>query len=126
MKRRKRIRVEEEVRIHWREDGKDMERIETQVRYIKPPEIPVPPRKLAFSPVPMALWKLNLRAFVKKSQWNNLREAIITARMPKCETCGVIEDEALHAHEEWVYDTNGMPAIAHLAGIRSLSKVSPD
>lgn len=118
MKRRKRIRVEEEVRIRWHEDGQDKERFETQVRYVKPPIIPsVPPRKLQFSMVPVALWKRNLRAFIKKSQWDNLREAIITIRMAKCEVCGVIEDEGLHAHEEWLYDTDGVPGIARLVGI---------
>lgn len=119
MKRRKRIREEYEVKLRYRENGVDKERIEKRVRYIHPPRVPAPPpRKLNFSTVPGPLWKLNLRAFIKKSQWDNLREAIIHARTPRCEVCGQYQrDGSMHAHEEWFYDTDGIPAIAYLTGI---------
>jgi hypothetical protein len=118
MKRRKRIRVEEEVLIRWHENGQDIQRREIRVRYVKPPTIPeVPDRKLHFSLVPCPLWKLNLRAFIKKAQWDNLREHIIDIRGPRCETCGAKEYDGLHAHEEWHYDTDGVPGLAHLMGI---------
>ena len=113
-KRRKRIRVEKTVII----SDENGQRVEKEVRYIVPPEIPfVPHRKLSFSLVPFPLWKKNLRAFIPKSQWSNLRQAILDTRGERCEVCGCGEGGPFHAHEEWEYDTSGIPAIARLIGI---------
>lgn len=118
MKRRKRIRVEENVIVHRMVNGVETRTEEVIVRYVKPPIVPdVPPRKLHFSLVPGKLWKLNLRAFIKKAQWDNLRGHIIDIRGPRCETCGAGDDDGLHAHEEWLYDTDGVPGLAQLTGI---------
>lgn len=119
MKRRKRIKEAYKVRIRYHENGEDKERVETRTRYVVPPQVPATPqRKLNFSTVPGPLWKVNLRAFIKVSQWNNLRDAIIHARTPRCEVCGKYQkDGSMHAHEEWFYDTDGVPAIAYLTGI---------
>ena len=112
-KRRKRIRIEETVVI----SDVDGSREAVQVRYVAPPKIPpVPQRKLSFSLVPVSLWKQNLRAFIPKSQWDNLRHAIVEYRGNRCEVCGE-RAEKPHAHEEWLYDSDGIPAIARLIGI---------
>jgi len=112
-KRRKRIRVEETVIISDETGSREA----VQVRYVSPPKIPpVPQRKLSFSLVPAPLWKRNLRAFIPKSQWDNLRHAIVECRGNRCEVCGERAEEP-HAHEEWSYDTDGIPAIARLVGI---------
>lgn len=123
MKRRKRIRVEEDVIVRRMVNGIETRTEEVIVRYVKPPVVPpIPERKLQFSMVPVALWKKNLRAFVRKAQWDHLREHIIDIRMNRCEVCGKRDDDGLHAHEEWTYNTEGVPALAHLTGIGIICK----
>ena len=76
--------------------------------------------KIAVGPVPKPLWNENLRHRLTASAWRRLRQEVLAARGPRCETCGVEVAEAkrVSAHEEWRYDTSSSPAVASLLGIK--------
>lgn len=52
--------------------------------------------------VPSSLWYQNLRAMMPRSQWNILRQYVITRANNQCEICQ--STTKLEAHERWHFD----------------------
>jgi len=77
------------------------------------------PRKLEISPVPQDLHTINLRKYLPRKQWEQLRAELIQKHSVRCQICrkDVSAPRAAQAHEVWEYDTSSSPAIAHLKGL---------
>lgn len=75
--------------------------------------------RLRITPVPSPLHGQNLRKTIGKYRWRKIRNAIIERDGPVCAICGARPEARaeIHGHEEWVYDTSSIPAIARLSGI---------
>jgi hypothetical protein len=69
--------------------------------------------------IPTPLWGINLRKILTEWQWRKLRQQIISSFGLTCQLCEKQEiiSKDICAHEEWEYEIQCSPAMAHLKGI---------
>lgn len=60
--------------------------------------------KLAPDLIPRGSFFKNLRAILKPSEWDYIRQATYAKAGHKCEACGDATARVLHCHEVWEYD----------------------
>ena len=65
------------------------------------------------------LWSSNLRGYLKRKEWEQLREEIKQKHHLRCQTCrkDVSAPRAAQVHEVWEYETASSPAVAYLKGL---------
>ena len=76
--------------------------------------------KLDLDLVPQTCWFSNVRSVLTKSQWNVLRQQIISPTYGICQICKSTSEKSLECHEIWHYDDQkliqkllGMIALCH-------------
>lgn len=75
--------------------------------------------KLTLDLIPASQFYNNVRAIVSKSQWNAIRNSVVSAVYNACEICNIYYD-SLDCHEKWSYDDKKL--IQKLEGMMALCK----
>jgi len=76
--------------------------------------------RLRVNMIPQPLFGHNLRKYLPKAGWLQLRKDLISQRGCRCELCGtsIGTESEVDAHEEWEYDAKKRPARATVTGIK--------
>lgn len=80
---------------------------------------PYPEPKLTVELVPVGQWEDNLRSHLKRSEWDDLRNACYKRADSKCEICGGVgRKHPVECHEIWDY--NDETRVQKLTGLIAL------